>query len=168
MNDKQAVQRMVKLMHAYGGSQKVPIKCICYCLTTKKCESIARLFQEQYKQEKSLASSAFYHADMTPEAKRKVLKEFCSNKTLQVICATSALGRGVHFEFPIQFIFHRNMPLSLTGMHIAQMKESRQSWTNNKVSLQIISKRLVEVVEMVKSAIVSCFTHLEIQSTPSM
>jgi superfamily II DNA helicase RecQ len=127
MNDKQAVQRMVKLMHDYGNSHKVPIKCICYCLAPKSCESIARLFQEQFKHEKGLASSMCYHSQMTHEARRKVLDDFCSNKTVQVICATSSLGRGVHFEFPIQFIFHRNMPLSLTGMHLTQMKESHQS-----------------------------------------
>jgi superfamily II DNA helicase RecQ len=118
MNDKQAVQRMVKLMRDYGGSQKVPMKCICYCLAPKSCESIAGLFQEQFKHDKGLTSCLCYHSQMTHEARVKVLDEFRCNNTVQVICATSSLGRGVHFEFPIQFIFHRNMPLSLTGMHL--------------------------------------------------
>jgi superfamily II DNA helicase RecQ len=119
MSDEQAVQRMVKLMNDFGDVHNVPVKCICYCLTRPSCEHIAGLFK------KHGTVSLFYHAKMKDEKRstmssdqlrKEALDKFCKRKSIQVICATSALGRGVHFEFPIRFIFHHKLPFSLAGM----------------------------------------------------
>ena len=44
----------------------------------------------------------------------KILNRFNGN-SVQVLCATKALGRGVHLTCPVRFVIHTSMPTSLTG-----------------------------------------------------
>jgi superfamily II DNA helicase RecQ len=118
---------MVKLIHDHSERSSVPIKCICYCLGPKTCRSISGLFDKQR------IESVYYHSVDVQNRKavlemKTALDMFRNDDTVQVICATSALGRGVHFEFPIQFVFHCNLPLSLTGMHPVQLRSSHFSY----------------------------------------
>ena len=54
------------------------------------------------------------------EYRNKDLEEFENSTTkFRILCATKALGRGVHISGAVRFVFHAAMPLSLTevGVH---------------------------------------------------
>jgi superfamily II DNA helicase RecQ len=82
-------------------------KCICFCLTVKNCINFKELLSR-----KGLSVEAFY--SNSPNNDDDIISGFNGNK-IQVICATKALGRGVHISCPVRFVIHTSMPLSLTG-----------------------------------------------------
>jgi superfamily II DNA helicase RecQ len=80
-------------------------RCICYCLTLDWCDEAVREFFKH-----GIVASVF-----SSKIEKDVALEGFRSGEVQVLCATSALGRGVHIECPIRFIFHLVLPISLTG-----------------------------------------------------
>jgi superfamily II DNA helicase RecQ len=97
-------EQMVKHIAQKIGSAK----CICYCLTRSNCIVTMEGFKSM-----GINAASFYGGQSYEEQKR-ILSGF-NGKELQVICATKALGRGVHIYCPVQFVIHTTMPTSLTG-----------------------------------------------------
>jgi superfamily II DNA helicase RecQ len=83
-------------------------QCICFCLTKERCDDMKNLLTE------GGLSCAVFYANMDKEIQQKTVQDF-NNGRLQVICATKALGRGVHITCPVKFIIHTTIPTSLTG-----------------------------------------------------
>ena len=113
-NMKQSVQRIASILQSYGqgrGDHSFP-RCVCFCLTPKLCNETVQELNSM-----GIPAAAFY-AETTD--RESVLAGF-HDGTISVICATSALGRGVHFEVPIRFIFHLVVPASLSGNFIAYL-----------------------------------------------
>ena len=53
------------------------------------------------------------------EYRNKDLEDFENNTTkFCILCATKALGRGVHISGAVRFVFHAAMPLSLTEVGV--------------------------------------------------
>ena len=84
-------------------------RCICYCLTPDNCLRAVNEFQ------KYGICACVFSSRVEMLEKEAALKGFLQGD-VQVLCATSALGRGVHIECPIQFIFHIVLPASLPGV----------------------------------------------------
>jgi ATP-dependent DNA helicase RecQ len=102
INDRQVVDDVVKEIKNES--------CLCYCLTPKCCRKMKDLFLRHN------IKVDCYYSDQEIEEKEMVLDQF-KHGTLQVLCATKALGRGVHIEkCPIRFVVHTTMPVSLAGM----------------------------------------------------
>lgn len=101
VNNKQIVDDIVKEIKKD--------MCLCYCLTRATCEKMKVLFLNLN------IKADYYHARADREHNKTVLENFKRGK-LQVLCATKALGRGIHLEkCPIRFVIHTMVPLSLPG-----------------------------------------------------
>lgn len=115
---EQVVDRMAKVLgdfrshqglhHQSMGQTPDRPRCICYCLTPRCCLNTVNAFRA-----KGIEADVF-DGTQTDSHNKSVLGKLHNGK-LQVICATKSLGRGVHIECPIRFIFHPVMPVSLTG-----------------------------------------------------
>lgn len=111
---KQAVQRMSGILRDFQGDQNCKgssfrTRCICYCLTLRNCEKAVNEFR-QYG-----IDAAVFSSRETENEKKSILNLFLTGD-VQVLCATSALGRGVHIQCPIHFIVHLVFPASLSGV----------------------------------------------------
>jgi superfamily II DNA helicase RecQ len=107
---QQAVLRMSTLLKDFkneGICDGVNLpRCICYCLTHKKCEQAVEAFR---------VHNIDAHIFSSKSNREAAIKSFTGTGGIQVLCATSALGRGVHIECPVRFIFHLVMPATLAG-----------------------------------------------------
>ena len=104
---KKTVQRIASILEDYRKEKNGHsfARSICYCLTPANCD----------KAVDALSSMGIKAAAFSSKSNQStVLKDF-HNGTIRVMCATSALGRGVHIGVPIRFIFHFVVPASLTG-----------------------------------------------------
>jgi ATP-dependent DNA helicase Q1 len=113
ISEEQVVERMTKILKDYhqhhqgcGGGKP---RCIVYCLTPRLCEEFKQKFELHHG-----VSAAVFISEQADWKKKHILRKF-GDGSIQVICATKALGRGVHIDCPIRFIFHPVMPTSLTG-----------------------------------------------------
>ena len=100
LNDDQVADEIIQTIRGE--------KCICFCLTIANCEKIKNYLT------KNNVKCAVFHSNMNNVLQRKTVQDF-NEDGLQVICATKALGRGVHITCPVKFIIHTTMPTSLTG-----------------------------------------------------
>ena len=86
-------------------------KAVCYFVSRERC----RKFKKRLVENHGISSNVFVRAETPKEqvTNRRILKEFNTGK-IQVLCANSALGRGVD-DLPkdIRFCFHVEMPASL-------------------------------------------------------
>jgi superfamily II DNA helicase RecQ len=114
ISDEQVIDRITKIMEDYDRHEGFG-QAICYCLTRRLCDKYKLLLQEKgVKAEVFIGTGEGGGYRQTDSEKQKILKMFDKGK-IQVICATKALGRGVHIDCPIRFIFHAVMPTSLSG-----------------------------------------------------
>lgn len=118
VSDEQCIERMIAIMNDITTWNDVdndhqPPRCICYCLTRKKCKDFATLFQTRSY------SAAVWTSDESNDEKCEILEKF-NKGNVSIICATSSLGRGVHLpEIGVRFVFHVVMPPSL-GDYVQQ------------------------------------------------
>jgi bloom syndrome protein len=82
---------------------------IIYCLARATCESVA----EHLKKHKIKAE--YFHADMPPERKQEVQRDWQQGKT-HVIAATIAFGMGID-KPDVRFVIHHSIPKSLEGYY---------------------------------------------------
>lgn len=124
INGELVVDRIAKIMDDYKQYQG-PCRAICYCLTRKACEYYKLAFiKKGVKAEVFVRTGEGGACKQSDSEKHEILKMFHQG-TIQVICATKALGRGVHINCPVRFIFHPVMPTSLTGKQAAALKAGR-------------------------------------------
>ena len=82
---------------------------IIYCLARKTCSDLSeKLNMRGFK-------TAFYHAEMSPQARNKVQEDFINDR-VPVICATIAFGMGID-KSNVRFIIHYNLPRNLEGYY---------------------------------------------------
>jgi superfamily II DNA helicase RecQ len=120
--------RIVQILREYGRKHKAKPRAICFCLTPALCDEYNRYFNEQ-----GIKSDIFIGEDkdyinsgvsddnkrerkvvQSQEERRSVLESF-KKKYIQLICATSALGRGVHLDGDVRFAFFPIVPTSLNN-----------------------------------------------------
>lgn len=107
--------------------------CLCYCLAPACCIRMKVLF------EKHKVNVDCYYSDQDDNEKERVLNRF-KNGTLQVLCATKALGRGVHLgKCPIRFVIHTTMPLSLAGKFSTAFSFTSQPYVSQLILLFVSS-----------------------------
>ena len=80
---------------------------ICFCLSPTNCDIAVNILNSM-----GIAAASFYS-----ESNYESLLAGFHDGSILVLCATSALGRGVHIEVPVRFIFHLFVPISLTGRY---------------------------------------------------
>ncbi len=78
---------------------------IVYCSTRKRTEEVATFLQGQK------IAAGFFHAGMSPEAKKKTQKQFIDGD-LRVIAATNAFGMGID-KPDVRLVLHAELPGSL-------------------------------------------------------
>ncbi|NXH38451.1 RECQ4 helicase, partial [Dicaeum eximium] len=97
---------------------------IVYCTRREESERLAELIQREFpekfpnprkKQRKvpEFRVAAAYHAGLSPRQRREILRGFMAD-TIRVLCATTALGLGLH-KAALRGVLHRNGPGSLEG-----------------------------------------------------
>jgi len=105
---EQVSRRIAHILKSYqhekGCRGKQP-KAICYCLTRKNCEDMAKHLDS------CGINATAVHAKIDRSAISDTINQFKKGK-VQVICATEVLGRGVDIQ-DIRFVFHTNLPLSM-------------------------------------------------------
>jgi superfamily II DNA helicase RecQ len=103
------VRRMSSILKEFQGESSCDgtsfPKCICYCLSPGKCKKAVNEFAIQ-----RISATEFSSSTENDIA----LQRFQSGD-VQVLCATSALGRGVQIDCPVRYIFHLVLPTSLAG-----------------------------------------------------
>jgi superfamily II DNA helicase RecQ len=127
ISDAQAQERILKILKDYEKKYGVKPRSICFCLTPSLCDAFSSFFNNN-----GIRSGIFIGDDdkdytgiapvnrnvtkvtQTQGERQKVLAQF-KNKQLQVICATGALGRGVHLDGGVRFAFFPIVPLSLNN-----------------------------------------------------
>ncbi|NVO18908.1 MAG: DNA helicase RecQ [Bacteroidetes bacterium] len=82
---------------------------IIYCLSRKETEKMAAIVHE------SGVSSAFYHAGMNSESRKKVQEDFI-NDQVQVITATIAFGLGID-KPDVRWVIHNNLPKNIESFY---------------------------------------------------
>ena len=97
----QVVERIVWWIR----NSKVPVKCLCYCLTKPRCRKIAQLLEDRGVTSTSVTSQE-------KSVFGDVLQSFRKGR-ISVLCCTGVLGRGFHVD-DIRFVFHASVPLDLT------------------------------------------------------
>lgn len=105
------MQRVASILERYKKDvqEKSFAKSICFCLTPGNCDKAVNIL-------KSLGIPA---ASFSGDSNRESALAGFHDGSISVLCATSALGRGVHIGVPIRFIFHIVVPASLPGNYIA-------------------------------------------------
>jgi superfamily II DNA helicase RecQ len=104
---EQSIQRVASIILNFKKNKSnVFPRSICFCLTPMNCEKAASM----------LNSLGIQSAVFSSESNKEAALTGFHDGSIHVLCATSALGRGVHIEDPIRFIFHLFTPASLTGI----------------------------------------------------
>ncbi len=83
---------------------------IIYTLSKKSTERLATILETDYR-----IKAHHYHADMPPQEKVRVQKEWQSGK-IQVVVATIAFGMGID-KADVRFVIHDTIPKSLEGYY---------------------------------------------------
>jgi ATP-dependent DNA helicase RecQ len=81
-----------------------PKKTIAYLYSKKKCEEYAEEFSDAYRTD-------YYHADVEPEERSNVHKNF-TQKEIDILFATTAFGMGINIP-DIESVVHLQIPNSV-------------------------------------------------------
>ncbi|GKT42215.1 ATP-dependent helicase SGS1 [Colletotrichum spaethianum] len=104
--EKELIQKIADLITSkYSG------QCgIIYTLSRKTSEQVAEKLRSQYG-----VKASHYHAQMTPEDRIRVQREWQADK-IHVVVATIAFGMGID-KPDVRFVIHHSVPKSLEGYY---------------------------------------------------
>eukprot|EP00971_Amphidinium_carterae_P325733 6456149-Amphidinium_carterae.1 len=99
-----AIQSIIKIVKQFPAGTPG----IVYCITRKEAEQIDAAMRSA---EDAPIESAFYHADLTAEARERVHSRWMEGH-LAVVVATVAFGMGIN-KADVRFVIHAGLPSSL-------------------------------------------------------
>lgn len=104
---EKTIERVASILEGHKKDERAQsfARSICFCLTPANCDKAVN----------ALNSMGIPAAAFTSSSNQELALAGFHEGSICVLCATGALGRGVHIEVPIRFIFHLVVPASLTG-----------------------------------------------------